>query len=142
MQVDIFVLTSIKTPRKQKGRYAYLLRYIANNGKEVTYWDGAHEIEEATQNSAELTALIESLKHLKTACDLRIYTDCGYLKNGIENWLSGWIKANWITSRGEPVANMELWQDIVQRMSIHCPTLILREHHEFYNVMLQELKGE
>lgn len=140
MTVDIFLLTSIKSPKKQGGRYAYLLRYMTTDGKEVTYWDEGHSIEEATQYSAELTALIEALKHLKTSCELKIYTDCGYIVCGLKNWVKQWVDNMWITSRGEPVANAELWQEVLELTAIHEVEFKLKQKHEFYKVMQQAVK--
>ena len=40
-----------------------------------------------TNNRMELTAVIEALKALKTACNITLYTDSKYVMNGITEWL-------------------------------------------------------
>ena len=50
---------------------------------------GSHP--ETTNNRMELTAAIEALKTLKERCEVQIFTDSTYLKNGITRWLPGWV---------------------------------------------------
>lgn len=66
--------------------------------------------EQTTNNRMELTAALEALRALGQACQVELYTDSEYLKNGITKWLSGWAKKGWLDSKGEPVKNADLWQ--------------------------------
>tara|TARA_Y100000590_G_scaffold324125_1_gene367648 strand:+ start:2458 stop:2904 length:447 start_codon:yes stop_codon:yes gene_type:complete len=72
-----------------------------------------------TNNRMELTAAIKGLEY----CDLqekkqlslkeiKIYTDSGYLKEGITNWISNWEKNNWKTSDKKNVKNVDLWKKL------------------------------
>ncbi len=77
---------------------------------------GEHEKElfggepNTTNNRMELTAVIEALNSLKHRCDVVVYTDSEYVKNGITTWIHGWKKRGWQTADRKPVKNVELWQ--------------------------------
>lgn len=63
-----------------------------------------------TNNRMELLGAIRALESLKQPCEVKLYTDSKYVKNGIESWISGWKKNGWKTAAKKPVKNAELWQ--------------------------------
>jgi len=63
-----------------------------------------------TNNRMELTAVVESLRALKEPCNLVIYTDSRYLKDGITSWIHTWKRNGWKTSGKTPVKNKDLWE--------------------------------
>jgi len=63
-----------------------------------------------TNNRMELTAAIKSLEALKEQCDVKLYTDSKYLKNGITEWIVNWKKNNWQSANKKPVKNIDLWK--------------------------------
>lgn len=67
---------------------------------------------ETTNNRMELMAAIEALKALKAPCDVALYTDSNYVKDGITQWIHGWKKNGWRTADKKPVKNADLWQDL------------------------------
>lgn len=75
---------------------------------------------DTTNNIMELTAVIESLKLLKRPCEVDLYSDSAYVVNAfLQNWISGWLKNNWINSSKEEVKNKELWQELVSLTQTH-----------------------
>ena len=72
-----------------------------------------------TNNSMELTAVIESLKNLKKPCELIITTDSKYVKNGITEWIHNWKKNGWRTAAKKEVKNKELWIELDSLIQIH-----------------------
>lgn len=72
----------------------------------------------STNNRMELMAAIASLEHLKRSCDVILYTDSEYVKNGITQWLPGWKRRNWQRKGGE-LKNVELWQRLDQALARH-----------------------
>jgi ribonuclease HI len=72
-----------------------------------------------TNNRMELTAVIEALASLKRNCDVVVYTDSEYVKNGISSWIHGWKSRGWKTADGKPVKNVELWQRLEALASLH-----------------------
>ena len=65
-----------------------------------------------TNNRMELTAVIRALAALTRGCDVEVYTDSQYVKNGIETWIHGWKKNGWKTGDRKPVKNAELWREL------------------------------
>ena len=62
-----------------------------------------------TNNRMELTAAIRALEALKRPCEVTIYTDSQYLRQGIMKWVAGWKRNGWMTLKKQPVKNRDLW---------------------------------
>jgi ribonuclease HI len=45
-----------------------------------------------------------------------IYTDSSYVLKGINEWIHGWKRNNWITSTKEPVKNEDVWRKLDQAL--------------------------
>ena len=86
---------------------------------------GPHEKElsgseaQTTNNRMELTAAIEALKALKTPCIVTLHTDSRYVIDGITGWVFGWQLNGWKNAAKKPVANADLWQDLVAACRPH-----------------------
>ncbi|WP_424947670.1 ribonuclease HI [Candidatus Spongiihabitans sp.] len=86
---------------------------------------GEHEKElsggerETTNNRMELRATIEALSALTKTCDIELYTDSTYVKNGIQVWLGKWKTNNWKTAKKKPVKNRALWEELDDLSSRH-----------------------
>ena len=63
-----------------------------------------------TNNRMELTAVIEGLTALKRPCEVDLYLDSQYVRQGITEWIAGWKAKGWRTSTKQPVKNVDLWQ--------------------------------
>lgn len=68
---------------------------------------------DTTNNRMELMAPIKSLEMLKKPCSVTLYTDSVYVKNGMTQWIKGWIAKGWKTSSGAEVKNIDLWQKLL-----------------------------
>ena len=66
------------------GGWGALLRH---NGVEKELSGGEAE---TTNNRMELKAAIEALNALKRPCDVDLYTDSVYVRDGISGWIEGW----------------------------------------------------
>jgi ribonuclease HI len=74
-----------------------------------------------TNNRMELMAAIRGLTTLNRSCEVELYTDSKYLKQGMTEWLSVWKRNGWRNSKKEPVKNEDLWRlldDLAQRHQI------------------------
>lgn len=86
---------------------------------------GAHEKElyggehETTNNRMELTAAIEALNALTERCNITLYTDSVYVKEGINSWLANWKKRGWKTASKKPVKNADLWRQLDEANQRH-----------------------
>ncbi len=86
------------------GGWAALLRY---NGREKELAGGEPN---STNNRMELMAAIMALETLTEPCQIVLHTDSQYVRQGITEWMSGWLRRNWKTAGGDPVKNRELWE--------------------------------
>jgi ribonuclease HI len=74
---------------------------------------------QTTNNRMELTAVIEALAALEQRCQVAVYTDSAYVKNGITTWIHNWKQRGWRTADKKPVKNVELWQRLDALASQH-----------------------
>lgn len=75
--------------------------------------------ENTTNNQMEMLAAIKALEALKEKCEVVIYTDSKYLKDGITAWVKNWQRNGWKTANKKPVKNVELWQKLVELETKH-----------------------
>ena len=55
-------------------------------------------------------AAIMALEGLTEPCQITLHTDSQYVRQGITEWMSGWLRRNWKTAGGGSVKNRELWE--------------------------------
>lgn len=97
------------------GGWAAIMRY------------GSHErqlsgrFRQTTNNRMELYAAIAALEALTRPCQVEIYTDSSYLRDGITKWVHGWQRNGWRTTAKEPVKNQDLWQRLMRALGRHVP---------------------
>ena len=85
----------------------------------ITRADGPHEKEisggdpATTNNRMELTAVIRGLASLTKPCAVTLHTDSRYVIDGFTKWIHGWQKNGWVNSKKDPVANADLWRELI-----------------------------
>jgi ribonuclease HI len=72
-----------------------------------------------TNNRMELTAVIRALAALRRGCEVELFTDSQYVKNGIERWIHGWKRNGWKTADRKPVKNADLWHELDGQVAQH-----------------------
>lgn len=77
---------------------------------------------DTTNNRMELMAAIEGLNALKEPCQIDLYTDSQYVRMGVMEWMTQWIKRGWKTADKKPVKNQDLWQLLHDATSRHTIT--------------------
>lgn len=93
------------------GGWAYILRDLATGAE--TEASGAEPA--TTNNRMEMLSAIRGLASLPARHAVRLVTDSQYVTKGITEWMAGWKARGWkrkAGSRLEPVANLELWQEL------------------------------
>ena len=88
------------------GGWGVLLRW---NGVTKELYGGEPD---TTNNRMELKAAINALDALKEPCNVDLYTDSVYVRDGISSWIDGWKAKDWKTSAKKPVKNADLWQKL------------------------------
>jgi ribonuclease HI len=67
----------------------------------------------------ELQAVIAGLSALKEPCSVKVVTDSQYVQRAMTTYVARWMTAQWRNSRGEPVANRDLWDAVIRESSRH-----------------------
>lgn len=97
------------------GGWGAILKF--NDSEKVIH--GAEK--DTTNNRMELKAALEAIKSVKEPCEIDLYTDSNYLRQGITEWMQNWKKNGWKTASRKPVKNVDLWQaidDVIQSHKI------------------------
>lgn len=81
------------------GGWAATLEY---GGTRKDFSDG---VIATTNNRMELQAAIEALLKLREPCEVELYTDSEYLRDGITDWIHGWKARGW----KKKIKNKDLW---------------------------------
>ncbi len=63
-----------------------------------------------TNNRMEMMAAIVALESLTQPCEVALYTDSSYVKNGMTVWRVDWKRRGWKTADKKPVKNQDLWE--------------------------------
>lgn len=74
---------------------------------------------ETTNNRMELAAAIAGLEALRRPCEVSLYTDSRYLKQGITEWIARWQKNGWRTAARRPVENRAQWERLLAAAAPH-----------------------
>ncbi len=94
------------------GGWAATLTYGAHT-KEISGGELA-----TTNNRMEIRAAMEALNALKEPCEVVVFTDSEYVKDGITQWVPAWKAKGW--KRGKkPVKNLDLWQALDAAVARH-----------------------
>ena len=86
------------------GGWAALLRY-GEKEREVVGGEA-----QTTNNRMELMAAIAALEVLTEGCEVTLHIDSQYVRQGITEWMPGWVRRGWTTAGGDPVKNRDLWE--------------------------------
>jgi ribonuclease HI len=86
------------------GGWAALLRY-GQKEREVVGGEA-----QTTNNRMELMAAIAALEVLTEGCEVTLHIDSQYVRQGITEWMPGWVRRGWKTAGGDPVKNRDLWE--------------------------------
>ena len=77
-------------------------------------------VPDTTNNRMELLAAIKGLDALKQPCSVDLYSDSAYLVSAFnEGWLENWQRKNWTNAAKQPVANVDLWQQLLDLSKRH-----------------------
>ena len=129
MQVSIYTDGSARGNPNGPGGYGTILQYKDPRGT-------LHERElsagyqKTTNNRMELMGVIAGLEALNRPCRVFLYSDSQYVVNAFnQNWIDGWIRKNWVTSRKEAVKNIDLWKRLLAAKQPHEVTFVWVKGH-------------
>lgn len=140
--VNIYIETSIKGLRTyKKAAGMYVLECIDGN-RILGTKDGLIYAENITEYALTLELLHEAFSRMTKSSSVRVNTECGHVFGTINNHqLSKWKKNGWITARGTPVKNKEIWIPLSEKMEMH---LVTAEHwaNSYGNLMQTAIRKE
>lgn len=101
-------------------------------------------IPSATNNQAELTAVLKGLEALIEPCAVTLVSDSQYVVNGISKYLPGWVRRGWRASGGGEVKNRDLWEQLLKQTQRHRITATWVKGHAGHpeNERVDRLAGE
>ena len=71
-----------------------------------------------TNQRMELTAALEALRAFRGHHRLVIVSDSAYVVNCMnDGWYHNWVANDWRNASGKPVANRDLWEDILVELA-------------------------
>lgn len=111
-QVDIFTDGACKG-NPGPGGWAAILR-MGEHEKELTGGEAA-----TTNNRMEMTAILRGLSALNEPCAVTVHTDSRYVIDGMTQWIYGWQKRGWLNAAKKPVANEDLWRELIAAARPH-----------------------
>lgn len=112
-KVDIFLITSAKTPGKiQKGWY----RYMMYCGKEKR--EGHDRVLHTTGHRLVLECALAALQRMNKPAMITFWTDSHYFANG-QRQIAGWKDNSWKRNDGKELKNQDLWQKLEEKLRPH-----------------------
>jgi ribonuclease HI len=65
-----------------------------------------------TNQIAELNAAIEGLARVPAGAEVELVSDSQYVLKGLSEWRAGWERKGFRNSKGDVVANLDLWRKL------------------------------
>lgn len=86
-----------------------------------------------TNNRMELTAVIRALKAIKKPAEVVVFSDSRYVVDTMNSGrLRKWLLAGWRRVGNQPVANVDLWKELVELATVHQVEFIWVKGHAEY----------
>lgn len=140
-EVNLYIDTSIRGPKRKVGAYGYVLEYKAAQGP-VTRTKVEKTEYETTEHQSLCKALLAALKRINTQCRLNIYTDSKHIGDVFSNhWLSEWYYNGWQTKKNTPVVNAELWKEIYEIIKNLDVQVKVKEDHTYKEWLRREVEA-
>lgn len=95
------------------GGYGTLMQCDGNGI--VIYGGSASE----SNNRMELRAVLTALRRLTCPCDVTVVSDSEYVVKGLNGYIWNWASNNWLNTKRQPVANADLWQEMLGFCQVH-----------------------
>ena len=139
-RVNIYAEADTATFRKMGRWIGYVLELVDIEGATVATCEGWLKVD-ATWNEAILKAFIEALSRMNRHCEVHLYTQNKVILDMIDNNLDTWKKTGYRNTKGNPIRNAQLWENLAERCTGH---LIIPEEgvHPYYHWMLDKMKRE
>lgn len=120
---------------------------ITGTGDNCTLRGGSPE---TTNNIMELTAVIRGLRQLDDMPWTRgekvaVHTDSQYIVKAFnDRWIPNWQRNGWRTAKTQPVANRDLWEELIPLANQHNPEWVWVKGHsgDHWNEVCDRIANE
>lgn len=86
---------------------------VIRHGDETREITGSETL--TTNQRMELLAAIEALRTIPAGSKVRLHSDSAYLVNCFkQGWMERWQENGWLSSKGHPVENQDLWKQLLE----------------------------
>jgi len=83
-----------------------------------------------TNQRMELKAAAEALRSIPPGSKVRLHSDSAYLINSFrQGWMERWVRNGWLTSKGNPVENQDLWKELLELSKLNIVEWIKVQGH-------------
>jgi len=72
----------------------------------------------ATNQAAELYAVLAAIRAIPRTTPIHIRTDSQYALKSCSQWLQGWAKNDWVRKDGKPLSNVKLLKEIYRVLNV------------------------
>lgn len=127
--MEINIWTDGACNKKGIGGWAYVLICQTADGKEIqrAFRNAASDM---TNQRAELAAILAALMNFTQPAKFTIHSDSAYIVNCfLEGWHHKWHRNGWLNSKGEAVANQDLWKQILHHVDKHTVDFVKVKGH-------------
>lgn len=101
------------------GGFGALLRFTDAKGT-VHERELSQGYEMTTNNRMELLGVIRAFQELKRPCKVVVQTDSKYIVDAFnKDWIAGWKRRGWKNAKKDPVANRDLWEELLAAIEGH-----------------------
>lgn len=141
-EVNIYLVSGIRSMRKQSGWVAYCLEYYPENSKYPKTLVDVEQVENMTGRRAELDVLVKALKRLKEECVLSIYTESSYLAMGIgeQRLVDRWKKNGWKAGKNVEVKNEDKWKEILNLLNSSIYKVYVNTPNAYVDMLHEKIK--
>lgn len=137
MTVNIYLHQTIKGPARQEGVGIYVLEAVTPQG---AYTKTFKEKIEASENEAWMRVLGLALAHMIHPSDLNLYFDSQWLGAAVENWLPSWRERGYLSAKGQPIKNRDLWEEIGTALEKQNVTVKVGVSHSYRSWLINNAK--
>lgn len=140
-KVNIYIETKTKGFGTKEAAGEWLVEFTTSSGQKETR-EGMLWRKETTDFALTLELIRDAISILTKTCSILVTTSCGYVTGNIE-LVPKWEKNGWITAKGDPVKNKELWQQVSGLIREHYHSVEFRSvAHEYQELMKYNIRKE
>lgn len=136
-EIDLYIETSIKGPRRMDGAYGYVLEAATAAGP-ATY-TSIKKAGNTTANQSLLLAVLDAAGHLVKPCRICLHTKSSYMESAVNGWMEQWKENGWNNKKGVPVADAENWKQLADVLAGHQMQAVKDTGHGYREYLEREV---